>query len=36
MIPAIIRWSINNRLLVLIAALFLTIGGLYSVKKYAS
>lgn len=33
MIPAIIRWSINNRLLVLIAALFLTIGGLYSVKN---
>lgn len=33
MIPAIIRWSINNRLLVLIAAVFLTIGGLYSVKN---
>ena len=33
MIPAIIRWSINNRLLVLIAALFLTIAGLYSVKN---
>ncbi|MCD9475964.1 efflux RND transporter permease subunit [Photobacterium phosphoreum] len=33
MIPAIIRWSINNRLLVLIATLFLTIGGLYSVKN---
>ena len=33
MIPSIIRWSIKNRLLVLIAALFLTIGGLYSVKN---
>ncbi|WP_419239953.1 efflux RND transporter permease subunit [Photobacterium leiognathi] len=33
MIPAIIRWSINNRLLVLIATLFLTFGGLYSVKN---
>ncbi|PSU23078.1 CusA/CzcA family heavy metal efflux RND transporter [Photobacterium phosphoreum] len=33
MIPAIIRWSINNRLLVLIAAVFLTMGGLYSVKN---
>ncbi|WP_318490102.1 efflux RND transporter permease subunit [Photobacterium leiognathi] len=33
MIPAIIRWSINNRLLVLIATLFLTLGGLYSVKN---
>ncbi|WP_318423837.1 efflux RND transporter permease subunit [Photobacterium leiognathi] len=33
MIPTIIRWSINNRLLVLIAALFLTMGGLYSVKN---
>ncbi|PSU70988.1 CusA/CzcA family heavy metal efflux RND transporter [Photobacterium phosphoreum] len=33
MIPAIIRWSINNRLLVLIATVFLTIGGLYSVKN---
>ncbi|WP_318519592.1 efflux RND transporter permease subunit [Photobacterium leiognathi] len=33
MIPAIIRWSINNRLLVLIATLFLTLGGLYSIKN---
>ncbi|WP_318448050.1 efflux RND transporter permease subunit [Photobacterium leiognathi] len=33
MIPTIIRWSINNRLLVLIATLFLTLGGLYSVKN---
>ncbi|WP_318444352.1 efflux RND transporter permease subunit [Photobacterium leiognathi] len=33
MIPAIIRWSINNRLLMLIATLFLTLGGLYSVKN---
>ncbi|PSU81255.1 efflux RND transporter permease subunit [Photobacterium phosphoreum] len=33
MIPSIIRWSIKNRLLILIAALFLTIGGLYSVKN---
>ncbi|WP_318512796.1 efflux RND transporter permease subunit [Photobacterium leiognathi] len=33
MIPAIIRWSINSRLLVLIATLFLTLGGLYSVKN---
>ncbi|WP_305463779.1 efflux RND transporter permease subunit [Photobacterium leiognathi] len=33
MIPTIIRWSINNRLLVLIATLFLSLGGLYSVKN---
>ncbi|MBF4335345.1 efflux RND transporter permease subunit [Vibrio anguillarum] len=33
MIGAIIRWSINNRFLVLVAALFLTLGGLYSVKN---
>ncbi|WP_318465929.1 efflux RND transporter permease subunit [Photobacterium leiognathi] len=33
MIPAIIRWSINNRLLVLIATLFITMGGLYSLKN---
>ncbi|WP_318504499.1 efflux RND transporter permease subunit [Photobacterium leiognathi] len=33
MIPAIIRWSINNRLLVLIATLFITLGGLYSLKN---
>ncbi|SMY33926.1 Cation efflux system protein CusA [Photobacterium malacitanum] len=33
MIPAIIRWSINNRLLVLITTLFLTLGGLYSLKN---
>lgn len=33
MIGAIIRWSINNRFLVLVAALFLILGGLYSVKN---
>ncbi|MEJ2765108.1 efflux RND transporter permease subunit [Photobacterium sp. MCCC 1A19761] len=33
MIGAIIRWSIANRFLVLIATLFLTFGGLYSVKN---
>lgn len=33
MIAAIIRWSINNRFLVLIATVFLTLGGLYSVKN---
>ncbi|KLI66929.1 hypothetical protein VVYB158_15255 [Vibrio vulnificus CladeA-yb158] len=33
MIAAIIRWSLNNRFLVLIATLFLTLGGLYSVKN---
>ncbi|WP_305416237.1 efflux RND transporter permease subunit [Photobacterium leiognathi] len=33
MIPAIIRWSINNRLLVLIATLFITLGGLYNLKN---
>ncbi|OXX69033.1 efflux RND transporter permease subunit [Vibrio sp. V03_P4A6T147] len=33
MIGAIICWSINNRFLVLVAALFLTLGGLYSVKN---
>ncbi|ASG08955.1 CusA/CzcA family heavy metal efflux RND transporter [Vibrio anguillarum] len=33
MIGAIIHWSINNRFLVLVAALFLTLGGLYSVKN---
>ncbi|RJX72981.1 efflux RND transporter permease subunit [Vibrio sinensis] len=33
MIAAIIRWSINNRFLVLVATLFLTLGGLYSVKN---
>ncbi|MCG3743652.1 efflux RND transporter permease subunit [Vibrio cincinnatiensis] len=33
MISAIIRWSINNRFLVLIATLFLVLGGLYSVKN---
>lgn len=33
MITAIIRWSLNNRFLVLIATLFLTLGGLYSVKN---
>ncbi|OEF09412.1 efflux RND transporter permease subunit [Vibrio genomosp. F10] len=33
MITAIIRWSINNRFLVLIACIFLTLAGLYSVKN---
>lgn len=33
MISTIIRWSINNRFLVLIATLFLVLGGLYSVKN---
>ncbi|WP_295898813.1 efflux RND transporter permease subunit [uncultured Vibrio sp.] len=33
MIAAIIRWSINNRFLVLIASIFLTLSGLYSVKN---
>ncbi|UXI03655.1 efflux RND transporter permease subunit [Photobacterium sp. TY1-4] len=33
MIGTIIRWSIANRFLVLIATLFLTFGGLYSVKN---
>jgi hypothetical protein len=34
MISAIIRWSISNRLLVLLATVALIFGGLYSVKKY--
>lgn len=33
MIAAIIRWSLHNRFLVLIPALFLTLAGLYSVKN---
>lgn len=33
MIPLIIRWSIKNRLLILIATLLLTLAGLYSVKN---
>ncbi|MDC0610844.1 efflux RND transporter permease subunit [Vibrio sp.] len=33
MIAAIIRWSVNNRFLVLLATLFLIAGGLYSVKN---
>ncbi len=33
MIGAIIRWSLANRFLVLVATLFLTLGGLYSVKN---
>ncbi|ROV59628.1 efflux RND transporter permease subunit [Vibrio ponticus] len=33
MISAIIRWSINNRFLVLVASVLLTLGGLYSVKN---
>ncbi|MCG9786225.1 efflux RND transporter permease subunit [Vibrio mediterranei] len=33
MIGAIIRWSIKNRFLVLVATCFLTLAGLYSVKN---
>ena len=33
MINAIIRWSISNRLLVLIATLAIVLAGLYSVKN---
>ncbi|MGI2800386.1 efflux RND transporter permease subunit [Photobacterium damselae] len=33
MIPAIIRWSIKNRFLVLIATVFLVAAGIYSVKR---
>ena len=33
MIGAIIRWSINNRFLVLVATFALVFGGLYSVKN---
>ncbi|WP_240207069.1 efflux RND transporter permease subunit [Vibrio sp. CyArs1] len=33
MIGAIVRWSINNRFLVLVATCFLTLAGLYSVKN---
>lgn len=32
MIGAIIRWSIGNRFIVLLATLALVLGGLYSVK----
>ncbi len=33
MINAIIRWSIHNRFLVLVLTVFLTLGGLYSIKN---
>lgn len=33
MIPAIIRWSINNRFLVIVSAILLTLAGIYSVKE---
>lgn len=33
MINAIIRWSISNRFLILVATIALTLGGLYSVKN---
>jgi Cu(I)/Ag(I) efflux system membrane protein CusA/SilA len=33
MIPAVIRWSINNRFLVLVFTLFLVVAGLFSVKN---
>lgn len=33
MIPAIIRWSIKNRFLVLMATVFLVAAGIYSVKR---
>lgn len=33
MIPAIIRWSINNRFLIIVSAILLTLAGIYSVKQ---
>lgn len=33
MIPAIIRWSIQNRFFILIASILLTLAGIYSVKQ---
>ncbi len=33
MIPALIRWSISNRFLVLLAAVILAGAGIYSVKN---
>lgn len=33
MIPAIIRWSIKNRFLVLVATFALVVAGIYSVKN---
>ncbi|MDJ0759619.1 MAG: efflux RND transporter permease subunit [Woeseiaceae bacterium] len=33
MIAAIIRWSIRNRVLVLLLAIFVAVGGLYSVRE---
>lgn len=33
MITAIIRWSIDNRILVLLAALMILVGGIYSVRN---
>lgn len=36
MIPAIIRWSLNNRFLVLIATLFLTWAGCTALKTRPS
>jgi len=33
MIPALIRWSISNRFLVLLAAVILAVAGIYSVKN---
>ena len=33
MLDAIIRWSIHNRFLVLVMAVFLTVAGLYSLKE---
>ncbi|MEP8024201.1 efflux RND transporter permease subunit, partial [Vibrio parahaemolyticus] len=33
MIGAIIRWSLNNRFMILIATLMLVLAGLYSVKN---
>lgn len=33
MISAIIRWSVKNRFMVLVATLFLVVAGIYSVKN---
>ncbi|MGF1692024.1 efflux RND transporter permease subunit [Photobacterium kagoshimensis] len=33
MIPSIIRWSITNRFLVLVATIFLVVAGIFSVKQ---
>ena len=33
MIAALIRWSVGNRILVLLATLLLTVGGIWSVSR---